>query len=104
MGRFTREKDASWLSVTVPAVSMLAVVQPSPLALGAAAIVSGIALEALRMSYLGERHIFEGEDLTLKGKVVKRSPSLYGQSALTIRVKQVLCLERIPAYHGERPG
>jgi competence protein ComEC len=96
MGRFTREKDASWLSVTVPAVSMLAMVQPSPLALGAAGIVSGIALEALRMSYFGERHIFWGEDLTLKGKVVKRWPSLYGQSALTIRVKEVLCLERIP--------
>jgi competence protein ComEC len=75
---------------------MLAMLQPSPLALGAAGIVAGVALETFRMSHFGEGHILEGADLTLKGKVVKRSPSLYGQSVLAVRVKEVLCSERIP--------
>jgi competence protein ComEC len=96
VGRFLKEHDPPWLSVAGPVISILAMIQPTPLTLGAAGIVAGIALEALRMSYFDEGHLFEGGDLTLKGKVVKRSPSLYGQSALTIRVKEVLCLERIP--------
>lgn len=95
-GRFTHEGEAPWLSVTLPAISILAMVQPSPLALVAVGIAAGVALETLRTSHFGEVPEFEGWDLTLKGKVVEERPSLYGLSVLKVKASEVWGLECVP--------
>jgi len=100
VGRFTHEQDRAWLSVTMPAISILAMVQPSPLAMGTVGIVAGIALEILRNSFTGEVPELKSKALTFRGKVVGEMPSLYGQSALTVRVSEVCDTKCVPVnYH-----
>ena len=100
VGRFTHEQDRVWLSVTMPAISILAMVQPSPLAVGAVGIVAGIALENFRNSFTVEVPELKGKVLTLRGKVVGETPSLFGQSALTVRVSEICDTKCVPVnYH-----
>jgi ComEC/Rec2-related protein len=94
VGRFTSDRGRPWLSATLPGIAILAMAQPTALALGAVGIVAGITFENLRISRFGKAHVFEGQDLTVKGVVVKSSPSFYGQNLLTIRVSEVLGFER----------
>ena len=77
-------------------ISLLAIVQPSPLALGAAGIVAGITLETLRTIHFGEVPEFTGTELTMKGEVMKIAPSSYRQDVLKIRVLKVLGVKREP--------
>jgi len=78
------------------AVSVLAIVHPSPLALSAAGIISGITLEALKRHQTADIPEFVDREVTLKGNASGKTPSLYGQSKLTVRVSEVLDEKRIP--------
>jgi len=94
VGRFTHKQDLLWLSATMPAISIMTMVQPSALALGAVGIVAGITLETLRAYQFESAPVFDDMDLTLKGKVVDITPSFYGQNVLLIKVSEVWGAER----------
>jgi len=95
-GRFNHVKDPTWPRAALSALSMLAMVQPSPLALGAAGLAAGLVMESSRASHLVEVPEYEGQDLTLAGKVVGKSPRLHGQNALVVKVTQVLDTDCLP--------
>ncbi|MDF1526047.1 MAG: ComEC/Rec2 family competence protein [bacterium] len=88
-GRFTLKQDQRWLSIAMPAICVLALVQPSILALSAAGIISGITLENLKRLHLHANSRFYSMQVTVKGTVVGKTPSLYGQNTLTVRVSEV---------------
>jgi predicted membrane metal-binding protein len=78
----------------MPAISILAMVHPSPLAVGVVGITAGITLKILRNSFIEEVPEFEGKALTLFGKVVRKTSALYGRNTLTVRVLEVWGTER----------
>ena len=95
-GHFGLDSHKAELTVSAAAVSITALLQPSPLALGAAGFFAGVALESLKTPVYSQIPAFGSEAFTLKGKIVKVIPSRYGQDLLTVRISETLGSKRHP--------
>lgn len=93
---FFHEKHLKGLSFLTPAVLAGALIQPSPLALGAAGFFTGMALEHLKSSGFRKPTALGDQAFTFKGKVAKAMPSRYGQDVLTVRISETLGRKRFP--------
>ncbi len=96
VGRYDKGNGAKWTDIVATAVCILATVQPTPLALGAAGIVTGITLESLRSFNAREIPALEGRTMTLKAQIVDSRQILYGRSLFGMRVSGVPGLEPAP--------
>jgi len=93
-GLFNLEYDAPWLPVALPVISVLATFHPSPLALGTAGFVGGIALENLQAFQSGDVPDFKGGELTVKGRVTAIRPDRFDRNTIMVKIREVLDTER----------
>jgi len=93
VGKWTVPKTGQWLPVTLPVIGLLAIVEPTPVALFGVGIIGGIVLESLKRVIGRNEGVWVGKELTLEGTAGKTNPGRFGGVDLVFKASENLSLQ-----------
>jgi competence protein ComEC len=90
IGEYADGNNWKWLTALVPAMGILALINPTSVGLTGAGFAAGVAAGCLKNSLCAEEPAYSAKDLTLSGRVISASPGRYGNTDLMVHITEVL--------------